>query len=316
MKQIKPSKTFLVMVSVVFALFFGLIIHRKYNRFVVDKNLTEQVLTNQRQTEHFYIYSDLDDDSLDYYEQFFEGFFAYFSDEYFKVGQKRPLKVYLFKNAYSYKPYAKSVRSNSPYGFYMGPKENIIVVNRDSGLGTATHELVHHFIATGFARRPTKWVNEGIATFFEKFIGHLDREGRLTISFGYFSNWRFPITKISINRFNLRELLLAKEPDQCAARSFMLFLRKKGLFRSFVKQVSARADDLTGSATLQKVYGKSIAEIEREWKDWIRAQPIDANVRLVEAAFVKTPSQWQVWWQVNRNRLYWSQEEQIYRVRN
>jgi hypothetical protein len=315
-KQIKPSRTFIILVVIAFTLFFGVLIHHRYSRFRTDRNLTEQVLTNQRQTEHFHIYSNLGSDALDYYEQFFEGFFDYFSREYFKIGQKHPLKVYLFKDTKSYKPYAKSARSNTLYGFYMGPRENIIVVNRDSGLGTATHELVHHFIATTFKRRPAKWVNEGIATFFEKFIGHLDKGGKLTISFGYFSNWRFPVTKGNIERFNLRDLMSTKNPDQGAARSLMLFLHKKGLFKSFVKEMSARRRDRTGSTTLQEVYGKSIREIERDWKGWVRAQPIDANVRLVEAAFVKTENQWQAWWQANKYRLYWDQQERIYRVKH
>jgi hypothetical protein len=314
-KKIRPSRTFIILVTIAFAVFFGVMIYHKYNRIRTEKNLLQQVLTNQRQTEHFHIYSNLDSDSLDYYEQFFEGFFGYFNRDYFEIGQKRPLKVYLFKDTDSYMPYAISVGCRSPYGFYIGPEENIIVVNRDSGLGTTTHELVHHFIATSLSRRPAKWVEEGIATFFEKFIGHLDNEGKLTISFGYFSNWRFPITKASVNSLNLREMIRAKNPDQCAARSLMLFLNKKGLFKNFVRQISTVKDDRDGSATLQKVYGKSIAEIEREWKDWIKAQPIDEDVLLVSSAFVLPAKQWEAWWQVNKDKLYWSEEEQIYRVK-
>lgn len=315
MKRIKPSRTFIILVSTAFAVFFGVLIYQKYNRIRTDRNLTRQVLTNQRQTKHFHIYSNLDAASLDYYEQFFEGFFEYFDRGYFEIGQKRPLKVYLFKDTNSYTPYAKSAGCNSPYGFYRGLRENIIVVNRDSGLGTTTHELVHHFIATSFARRPAEWVNEGIATFFEKFIGHLDNEGKLTISFGYFSNWRFPITKASVNSISLDEIIRAKQPEQCAVRSLMLYLHKKGIFKNFVRQVSKTRGDRDGSVTLQKVYDKSIAEIERQWKEWIKSQPIDEDVLLVESAFVLPESQWRLWWRANRNRLYWSEKEQIYRVK-
>lgn len=274
-----------------------------------------KTLSTRRKTEHFHIYTNLDSDSLNYYEHFLEGFFDYFSSRYFKVRQKRRLKVYLFRDTASYKPYAESVREHyTPYGFYMGPWVNIIVVNKDSGLGTATHELVHHFIAGSFASRPHKWIDEGIATFFEKFIGHLDKEGKLTISFGYFSNWRFPITKKNVDRLNLSRLISATEPDQCAARSLMLFLHKKGVLNNFIRQMSMQTDDPTGLVTLQKVYGKSIPEIEQKWKDWIRTQPIDGNVKLVKQAFVKTESQWQAWWQANKDRLYWSEKEQIYRI--
>ena len=117
--------------------------------------------------------------------------------------------------------------SYTKYGFYSGLKNNIIVVNRASGLGTATHELVHYFIDVGFPEHPPVWIDEGIATFFEKFIGHFDDSGKLNISFGYFSNWRFPITKKKINKLSLKQIINSKDMSQCAARSFMLFLHKK-----------------------------------------------------------------------------------------
>lgn len=276
-----------------------------------------KALWNRRKTEHFHIYTNHGSASLNYYENFLEGFFEYFDSEFVKIGQKRRLKVYLFKDTSSYKPFAQSARKQyTPYGFYMGPWVNIIVINRESGLGTATHELVHHFIATSFAKEPPEWVNEGIATFFEKFIGHLDKEGKLTISVGYFSNWRFPITKKNADRLSLSRLISAAEPDQCATRSLMLFLHKKRLFKRFVRNMSIQTDDPTGSVTLRNVYGKSIREIESDWKDWIRSQPIDGNVKLVERAFVKTEEEWQRWLNANKDSLYWSEQEQIYRVKD
>ncbi|MHC4105385.1 MAG: hypothetical protein ACYSR9_10625 [Planctomycetota bacterium] len=312
MRQIKPLRI-LFLFGIAVVLFLVIL----YADYMYGLRRHPKALWNRRKTEHFHIYTNLGSASLDYYEHFFEGFFEYFDSGFVKIGQKRRLKVYLFKDTISYKPYAESVRAQyTPYGFYKGPWVNIIVVNRDSGLGTATHELVHHFIATSFAKEPPEWVNEGIATFFEKFIGHLDKEGKLTISVGYFSNWRFPITKKNTDRLSLSRLISAAEPDQCAARSLMLFLHKKGLFRKFVQQMSTQTNDLTGSITLQKVYGKSIGEIEQDWKDWIRSQPIDGNVKLVERAFVKTDEEWQRWWNANKARLYWREEDQIYRVKD
>lgn len=95
----------------------------------------------------------------------------------------------------------------------------------------------------------------------------------------------------------------------------MLFLHKKGLFKQFVREMSVQKNDPTGELTLQKVYGKSIAQIEQEWKDWVMAQPIDADVNLVPKAFVLPAKEWQTWWQNNSPRLYWDEAEQIYRVR-
>jgi hypothetical protein len=278
-------------------------------------NAPPDVLSNQRITNHFHIYTNLDSNSLDYYERFFEGFVDCFEKHYFNIRQDRPLIIYLFKDESSYKPYAETVGgSYTKYGFYLGLKKNIIVVNRASGLGTATHELVHYFIDVGFPRRPPAWIDEGIAAFFEKFIGHIDDNGELNISFGYFSNWRFPITKKTIDKLSLRRIITSKDPDQCAARSFMLFLHKKGLFANCVKKWRIAKKDPTGVKVLEKTYAKSIAQIEQDWKTWVRSQPIDENVKLVPWAFVMPPKEWGRWLSENKDRLYWNEEEKIYKI--
>ncbi|MFZ2146974.1 MAG: hypothetical protein WAV28_07120 [Sedimentisphaerales bacterium] len=52
--------------------------------------------------------------------------------------------------------------------------------------------------------------------------------------------------------------------------------------------MAEQTNDPTGRVTLQNVYGKSIPRIEQDWKDWIMSQPSDANVALVQRAFVLT----------------------------
>jgi hypothetical protein len=267
-------------------------------------------------TERFHIYTDLDSNTLDYYKLFFNGFFDYFEENYFKINQKQPITIYLFKSQSSCKPYAKSIRrSYTPYGFYLGQGRNLIVVNRESGLGTIAHELVHYFIDTGFAVRPPKWINEGIATFFEKFIGHFDENGKLTISFGYFSNWRFPAAKKRINELTLEKLMKSDEPDECAARSIMLFLHKKKLLGACIEKWRVERTEPTGVRDLEQVYGKTIDQFEVDWKRWVRAQPIDENVNLVPVAFVLRQKEWDKWLSENENRLYWDEEEKLYKAR-
>jgi hypothetical protein len=278
--------------------------------------ITPGALTKRSKTEHFHIYTDVDDASLNYYEHFFEGFYSYINKEYFEIGQKRPLKVYLFNDVSSYGWFVLASRGpRTPYGFYMGPWANIIVVNRQSGLGTATHELVHHYIRTSFVRRPAKWAEEGICVFFEKFIGYLDENGKLHISFGYFSNWRFPIVKRLVKWLSLGDLVSAKEPDQSNAGALMLFLHKKGLFKEFVRQLSMATDDPNCVGTLERVYGKPLSGIEKDLQEWVGQQPIDGDVNLVQQSFVLSANDWQIWWQRNSSRLYWDEAEQVYRTR-
>jgi len=63
-------------------------------------------------------------------------------------------------------------------------------------------------------------------------------------------------------------------------------------------------------------YNKPLDEIEAEWKQWVLELPMDDDIFLVDAEFVKTPAQWEKWWSQNRHRLYFSHEEQIYRVKD
>ena len=237
-------------------------------------------LPRERTTKHVHIYTDLGEEDLDFYVNFFEGFIIYFRENYLAFSQK-PLTMYLFGNMQSYTSYSERHEApRTPFGYYLG-EFNLIVVNLESGVGTATHELVHHLVHKGSAKPCPHWANEGIATFFEKFIGYLDDGGKLHISFGYFSNWRFPITKAEVDSISLRRLVRVPN-DQCSARSLMLFLHKKGVFKRFIHELSVCEDDRNGLITLERVYGKDLYELEKEWKDWIRSRPIDANVLLVQ----------------------------------
>jgi hypothetical protein len=268
-----------------------------------------------KETEHFAIHTNLGPGELEHCARFFEGFVGEFERRYFPVEQRRRLRMFLFADAASYRAWVRErYPSYSPYGFYLN-RSNVIVVNLESGLGTATHELVHHFVAVAFREPPPTWVNEGFATFFEKFIARLDQYGRLEISLGYFSNWRFPATKRRVEKLSLAELAASEDVDQCAARSLALFLHRGGLLERFVDRVRVArgAGDCLG--LLEEVCGKPRAEVEREWKDWVRAQPLDADVLLVPRAFCKNPQEWDAWWAANRERLYLDEELGIYRVR-
>jgi hypothetical protein len=265
-----------------------------------------------RHTRHFEIHTDLEPGSLDHYVRVFEGFFDVFDERFFRITQPRPLRMFLFSTQAGYLAFRNQhfPRNSTPYGFFVA-RLNLIVVNLSSGLGTATHELVHHFCRVSFVRRPPDWVNEGFASFFEKFIGHIDRNGKLQISFGYYSNWRFPDTKSRLDKFSLRRLASFTSADQGAARSLMLFLHRRGLLVKFINRVrlGCRSDCLS---ELSEVSGMDLDSFERKWKGWIAAQPIDSDVKMVPWAFVTTAEGFEDWWQRNKSWLEWSDEQQRY----
>jgi len=272
------------------------------------------VLSRRLEGKWVIIHTDLPDKQAAHYERFFEGFYDYFSSNYFPLQQDQRLVILLFGRPQDYESFrSKNGGPDTPYGYYMGKRRNAIIVNRERGLGTVTHELVHHFLAIGDMNHHADWINEGVPAFFEKFIGHIDSKGKLQISFGYFSNWRFPVAKVLMENVTIDELF--KTDDQCLARSFMLFLHKKGRLRPFVRELRRQGKEAMPTQILATIYGKSISRIEGEWKEWGQRQAIDENVKLVPAAFVKTQLEWDTWWKEEKDRLTWDETQKIYVVR-
>ena len=272
-------------------------------------------LTKRRVTEHLEVYTDLGDDELEFHVTFFEQFIDYFQQEYFPFQQEERLRVYLFATTEGYRSYGDNRHSFPPgdTGFY-SPDRNLILVNRESGLGTATHELVHHFVDCGFVRELPSWANEGIANFFEKFIGYIDERGELNISVGYFHPAEFTYTKFVAEHTTLGHVV--NSDDQPLQRSLMMFLHKKGLFTSFVRELQAKQYELSTLDALMRVYGADLDTIEADWKAWVSAQPLDENVTLVQAAFVMNKPDWDRWWRQNGDRLYWDDGEEVYKVQD
>ena len=271
-------------------------------------------LGNSVESPYFIVYTDLDDRQAEFYTTFFNEFYRYFEREYFPVHQEEKLKVFLFGNPAAYRDYVeKKFKTFTPYGSYLGRRYNTIVTNHASGLGTSTHELVHHFMATADLDYYPDWISEGFPAFFEKFIGYLDPEGRLHISLGYFSNWRFPLTKKIIDQYTIEALFKTK--NQSIARSFNLFLHKHRHLKKFIQALHTERGKADPIKTLEAVFEAELETIESEWKTWVKSQPIDANVQLVSRSFILPYKEWVSWWEINREYLTWDEEKRLYVVR-
>jgi hypothetical protein len=290
--------------------FDGDVDHRRHEP--LEKPVRDELLwrdpKNRRLTPHYVIYTDLTIPDLRHTQQFFDRFFEWFERKYFRVDQRDLLTMYLFKDEEGYDVYRR--RTGGPdtmYGYTLSGN-NLIVVNAASGLGTATHELVHHFLMTRLPA-PSSFVNEGFAAFFEKFMGHIDADGKLHISVGYFSNWRFPQVKNA--DLDLKALIESRNADQSQARSFMLYLHRRGKLRDFI--VDVKGDVV---ASLEKSTGSKLTDLEAGWKKWVADQPIDENVNLIPASFIKTQDEWNAWWNANETRVHWNEKEERYEVKS
>lgn len=138
-------------------------------------------------------------------------------------------------------------------------------------------------------------------------------DGEVVLSIGYFSNWRFPIAKQNVDSYRLDAMLAAgPDVDQCAARSLMLFLHRQHKLKALVDAMRDRGDDRDGAKALARAWGAPLADLDQRWREWLRAQPIDADVELVPQSVVLPEAEWVEWLRANETRLQWSEEDQRY----
>jgi hypothetical protein len=231
----------------------------------------------ERVEDYFFVASNDSMPKFIEYQQTVTRVFRYLYEDYFTRKPERPIRVYLFRDKSSYDSYCRSTYEkppSTPYGFYMS-RERKMVMNISTGTGTLAHELVHPLLSEDFPAVPS-WFNEGFASLFEQSG---ERQGKMA----GFVNWRLPKLRqlLKINRgVPLADLMKTTteqfygEDDRgvhyATARYFCLYLQDHGLLIPFFKEFKASAaEDPTGAKSLQKVTGKTPAELEPIWRDWV-----------------------------------------------
>jgi hypothetical protein len=206
---------------------------------------------------------------------------AYFNDRF----SRRPghaISVYLFPNARRYDAYCKKRwehACSSPYGFYLG-SEREIIMNVAPGIGTLTHELVHPLVQADFPSAPD-WLNEGIASLFERF--YFPAPGEIRGG----KNWRHPRLIAALRSKNERDLARPsalfgmgdevfrgekEDLNYATARYFCQWLDQHGELWPFYQRWRDSVDgDPTGEKAFEAVTGKAPADIDADWTRWVRA---------------------------------------------
>lgn len=228
----------------------------------------------------FLIASDLDKERLDYV---IDGVFACCREilerEYFHTPSSVVVTVYIFKNKNSYVDALHKyfgMEPISPYGHY-GHRQRYIVVNYATGPGTLVHELTHALMAPDFPQAPI-WISEGIASLYEQ----CRVEGE---SLRGEQNWRLPELKRAVTEKKLTPLaeLLSSDTQMfrtmkeslnyAQSRYFCKYMEELGLLRQVYSEFRDNAvEDPTGIKTLERVFGQSIQQIERDWIEWLAGQ--------------------------------------------
>ena len=197
--------------------------------------------------------------------------------DFFARDPDQQLDVWLFRDAASYRKWARALfgdEPDTPYGYYSAT-HHALVMNIGTGGGTLVHEIVHPYMDASFPARPP-WLNEGLGSLFEQAA---ERDGHIV----GLPNWRLPglqraIRAGKVPRFEW--LLGLSEHDFYArdagtnyaqSRYLLYYLQEKGLLRDYFKRFLARhARDPGGIETLRAVLGeRDLVAFQKKWEAFV-----------------------------------------------
>jgi hypothetical protein len=150
-------------------------------------------------------------------------------------------------------------------------------------IGTSLrHEFVHalhygHMERLGLTKAHPIWIQEGLAALYENY--RIDEDG----AFIFLANDRDVIVRQRLRVGNLIWSELFSMPAERfmrqaghtypEARSIFTFLADQNLltpwYRAYVKSFER---DPTGAVAFEEVFARPLAEVETEWRDWIRTR--------------------------------------------
>lgn len=193
--------------------------------------------------------------------------------DFLKAKPDKPLKVYLFSGAEPYEKFCRDVRGEepgTPFGFYSSA-DRALIMNIDTGYGTLAHELVHPLAAADFPDIPS-WFNEGFASLYEQSTSKDDG------TIWGLVNWRLPALQRAIDDVDLVKLMKSSTREfygrgsgfnYAQARYLCLWLQEQEKLPAFYAAFrDGYADDPTGLTQFEKATGRTVADVEAEWKEW------------------------------------------------
>ncbi len=200
-----------------------------------------------------------------------------FYNDYFEKRPDEITTIFLFKDDNSYRYWAKKLYGDddlSRFGYYK-PSIKVMMMNISTGTGTLVHEMTHALVRFDFPDIPS-WFNEGLGSLYERSSLN---NGQIL---GYV-NWRLPALQKAINNDTYTSLsaLVKTSEDEfygdrsdvnyAQARYFCMYLQENGLLKKYYKVFRDNYDnDKTGKNTLEKITGKNLDELDKEYVVWVK----------------------------------------------
>ncbi len=200
-----------------------------------------------------------------------------FYNDYFETKPTEATTIFLFKNDDTYRYWAKKLYDDddlSRYGYYK-PTDKTMLMNINTGTGTLVHEMTHALVRYDFPDIPS-WFNEGLGSLYERCS--LNNK----IILGYV-NWRLPALQDAIIEKSYKSLSnlvnmgwnefygTGSDVNYAQARYLCMYLQENNLLKKYYKLFrDTYADDNTGKTQLEKITGKSIDELDKDYVYWVK----------------------------------------------
>ncbi len=162
-------------------------------------------------------------------------------------------------------------------GFYA--RSSNMLIARTVGL-TLVHEFTHalHYAdQEGFGQSHPIWITEGLATLFESsriIDGHAvpTTNSRLN-ALQRLLRRKAQIPLAELIRASHAKFMQNPTASYSEVRYFMMYLHSKGMLRKWYNAyVEGYDSDITGRASMEKVFGRKLEKIEANWHEWVMDQ--------------------------------------------
>lgn len=198
--------------------------------------------------------------------------------DYFDRKPPAPITLLILATDESYQAVLKTfghARRAEYSGLYVRD-ERTVILNLSTGAGTVAHELTHALAHADFPDMP-EWFDEGLASLHEE--SEFTADGRHLIGR---DNWRSRFLREADQRGCWKTLdRLFDQPfaepdlaslDYALARNLCVFLQDRSLLPAYYRKCrSGISQDATGrDALLQLFPGKTLADIDTEFRAWLR----------------------------------------------
>lgn len=214
------------------------------------------------------IYSNLKRSELDEWLSLCDAYITYFERHYGATPTSAPYRAVIYDEYTEYQAALAmfSVRTDA-LGVYLSAPDSVLMT-RDAGLGTLTHELTHALFARSSVKIPP-WATEGIPSFFEKFFALRD-SGGIQFQFGFVHPVRWLSVREELSEL---DLIAAIAPQRRvwgahATDTFIAyFLWDQGVFEQYLRRLMAEGEEQPGY--LLNLLGGQSEDLKERWKQFV-----------------------------------------------